>query len=145
MVIWGDSASAADTIIDGGGTNRCATLIADDADKGGNTALAKITLRNGNVMSRFVQENYEDCGAGARGGYLLNCIVENCTARYGGGVADATTERCIIRNCTAELGGGAHCSTLSTNYHYNTIFEKNHARQMVSAASAWEAKCHHAL
>jgi hypothetical protein len=129
---------AATTIIDGGGTNRCATLIADDADTGGKTALAYFTLRNGDVMSNYMAQEYEDCGGGARGGYLVDCVVENCTARYGGGVADATTERCIIRNCTAELGGGAHCGPLSTNYHYNTIFEKNHARQMVSAASAWK-------
>jgi len=145
VVIWGDSASAADTIIDGGGSNRCATLIADDAHAGDNTALVNLTLRNGDVMSNYMAQEYEDCGAGARGGFLLICIVENCTARYGGGVADATTECCIIRNCTAELGGGAHCNPLSTNRHYNTIFEKNHARQMVSAASAWENNNSHRL
>lgn len=134
--ILGDSAT--NTIIDGGGTNRCATLIADDADMGDSTALAYFTLRNGNVMSRFVQENYEDCGGGARGGYLVDCIAENCTARYGGGVADTTTERCIIRNCTAELGGGAYGNPFSFTYHYNTIFEKNHANQLVGAAISLE-------
>ncbi len=134
--ILGDSAT--NTIIDGGGTNRCATLIADDADTGGNSALAYFTLRNGDVMSNYMAQEYEDCGGGARGGYLVDCIVENCTARYGGGVADTTTERCIIRNCTAELGGGAYGNALSFPYHYNTIFEKNHARQIVSAAVALE-------
>lgn len=87
--ILGDSAT--NTIIDGGGTNRCATLIADDADTGGNSALAYFTLRNGDVMSNYMAQEYEDCGGGARGGYLVDCIVENCTARYGGGVADTTT------------------------------------------------------
>jgi len=145
VVIWGDSASAADTIIEGGGTNRCATLIADDVDMGGNTALVNLTLRNGNATSRVIAEDYKDCGAGARGGYLLNCIVENCMARYGGGVADAITECCIIRNCEAEVGGGANCSRLSISQHYNTIFEKNHANQMVSAAFAWENNNNHRL
>lgn len=138
VLIMAYPGSAADTIIDGGGTNRCATLIADDVHTGADTRLADLTLRNGDVMSNYMAQEYEDCGGGVRGGYLADCIIENCTARYGGGVADATTERCIIRNCTAELGGGAHCGPLSTNYHYNTIFEKNHARQMVSAASAWK-------
>ena len=103
---------AASTIIDGYGTNGCVFCYAS----GYKTAptFTGFTLRNGDVTG---EPNYAD-GGGAAGGTLVDCVIEDCTARWGGGTYQANTMRCIIRRCTATSNGGA-CAEEGT--HRNTL------------------------
>lgn len=105
-------AGANRTIVDGGGTQRCATL-------SDGTTLQGFTLRNGHDNSHY------GCG-GVLGGVLVNCIVENCNGIECGGVRGSDTLRCIIRNCTSTvciLGGGTHRNSLLYGLRCNRIFE----------------------
>ncbi len=88
------------TVIDGGGTNRCAAL-----SKG--TTLEGFTLRNGLF--------------GASDGTLEKCIIENCVnTGWGYVLSGANTHRCIVRNCmysstqhdNIAVGGGVHRDSL---------------------------------
>ena len=81
------------TIIDGGGTNRCATLGTDGGQT--NTVLRGFTLRNGNANGSSVS-TARQYGGGVYGGTLENCVVANCEAQYGGGVCDANLANCSI-------------------------------------------------
>ncbi|MBQ9432033.1 MAG: leucine-rich repeat protein, partial [Kiritimatiellae bacterium] len=99
LIAFGD---ADDTIIDGGGTNRCACLGSDSSQT--NTILVGFTLRNG-VASY---------GGGACGGTLKNCIIEgNRAIECGGGVSYSVLEDCQLRNNVAGYGGGAYMSILN--------------------------------
>ncbi len=82
------------TIIDGGGTTRCANLQS--------SRLTGFTLRNG----RSVSTNDQDGGGGAKWGTLVECVLENNVANYGGGAYDSHLIRCIVRDNTAGDGGG---------------------------------------
>ena len=82
------------TIIDGGGTTRCANLQS--------SRLTGFTLRNG----RSVSTNDQDGGGGAKWGTLVECILENNVANYGGGAYDSHLIRCIVRDNNAGDGGG---------------------------------------
>lgn len=81
------------TIIDGGGTNRCATLGTNGGQT--NTVLRGFTLRNGNANGSSVRTNRQ-YGGGVYGGTLEDCVVANCEARRGGGVCDANLLNCSI-------------------------------------------------
>ena len=91
------------TIVDGGGTNRCATL-GDSTNDVVKTTLVGFTLRNGGTMH----------GAGVFGGILEDCIVTGNHADYdgtkyrgfGGGLQQCFAYHCIISNNTATGGGG---------------------------------------
>ncbi len=92
------------TIVDGGGTNRCATLGAERTDAV-KTTLVGFTLRNGR----------NDHGAGVRGGILEACIVTGNYAGkdddpsfrgYGGGLQCSIAFRCIVSNNVSSAGGG---------------------------------------
>jgi len=125
----------ADTFIDGGNTNRCATL-------GWDTVLTGFTLCNGNATNENVTvangfgggalfgtlnqcelvENTADNGGGAHGSVLNNCLITHNTANENGGGAD----NCALYNCTvsqntAEDGGGVYAST-----NYNSIVWGNY-------------------
>ena len=82
------------TIIDGGGTTRCANLQS--------SRLTGFTLRNG----RSVSTNDQDGGGGAKWGTLVECVLENNVANYGGGAYDSHLIRCIVRDNNAGDGGG---------------------------------------
>ena len=82
------------TIIDGGGTTRCANLQS--------SRLTGFTLRNG----RSISTNDGDGGGGAKWGTLVECILENNVANYGGGAYDSHLIRCIVRDNNAGDGGG---------------------------------------
>ena len=99
------------TIIDGGGTQRCATL--DDWSwYPTNTVLTGFTLRNGRA----------DEGGGALGGTLNNCILSGNTAGYyGGGARNSTLNNCTVTGNTAGEGGGV----ASCFYVYNSIIWGN--------------------
>ncbi len=91
---------AENTIIDGGGTNRCATLGSNTNDVV-KTTLIGFTLKNGSV------EAADGYGGGARGGILKRCLIkENHSAQYGGGLADSIVQNSIIVNNLADDDGG---------------------------------------
>lgn len=112
---------AAATIIDGGGTNRCATL-------GGNTndvvktTLVGFSLRNGTA----------DIGGGTKGGRLEDCVIHGNTSTLqsgnicGGGAAHAELYRCIVRNnvCNDDGGGVSGCVL------YDCLIVGNHSENM---------------
>ena len=96
------------TIVDGGGTNRCAYLGfgTNDVVK---TTLVGFTLSNG------CGHNEEKHGTGAFGGILKNCIISGNQAGndadasfrgFGGGLYQSIAFQCIISNNTATAGGG---------------------------------------
>ena len=113
--------SAATTVIDGGHTNRCATL---GSSMGfayhTNTVLVGFTLRNGeaNHAGVTVAQNF---GGGSFWGTLVNCTLSDNNARYGGGAFRGTLENCEIFRNTAfhsigdgdGSGGGAMSCQLS--------------------------------
>ena len=91
-------------IVDGGGTNRCATL-------GPNVKLVNFTFRNGRAA----------VGGGVWGGAVSNCTIEACVAtEYGAAVANCKVSQATITGCTLPLsssrvaihGGIAADSTL---------------------------------
>ena len=128
-------------VVDGGGTNRCATL-RDDTNSGyghgpkDETTVVGLTFRNGRanygggtlggtLNGCELSGNYADSGGGSYGGTLIDCdVLDNRAKRAGGGVSWATAVRCrIVGNevrpeepATGEWwwlsGGGSDESTL---------------------------------
>jgi len=90
------------TIIDGGGTNRCATLGISSAHT--NTVLVGFTLRNGYNSSY---------GGGSYGGMLNNCMLSGNSAFYGGGAAYSALNNCTLSGNSASYGGGSNYGTLN--------------------------------
>ena len=79
------TAGAKETIIDGGGTNRCADLGGADESGRTNTVLRGFTIRKGYI---------KECGGGVRGGTVIACIVtDNTAGDLGGGVC-----RSVVRD-----------------------------------------------
>lgn len=128
------------TIVDGGGTNRCATLGQMGRYGENKSTIVGVTLRNGFAKHEEVphhgtvtivdDEYYSNlssgCGGGAYGGILIDCIVQsNHADDYGGGLYDSSAIRCLIVDNEVGLtgervksggvwayGGGASGSTL---------------------------------
>ena len=110
-------AGAEETIIDGGGTKRCALLQS--------SRLTGFTLRNG----RSISTNDEDGGGGAKWGTLVECILENNVANYGGGAYDSHLYRCIVRDNTAGDGGGFYYGNATDCLVvYNSAYQGGGAR-----------------
>ncbi len=115
---------AADTIIDGGGTNRCAYL----GEMAGDilTVLDGFTLANGRVYISWIGIG----GAGVRGGTVKNCVIRDCKVEgawggyggEGGGAWGCRLERCEIKGCSAIAGGG-----LRDGVAYGCVFSGNYA------------------
>jgi hypothetical protein len=109
------------TIIDGGGTNRCATLgvtrglLTDPVPT--NTVLTGFTLRNGakNVSMIIYPEGITvftlQEGGGSSCGTLNNCILTGNSGNRGGGSYFGTLNNCILIGNTSLTAGGAagHC------------------------------------
>lgn len=109
------------TVIDGGGTNRCAYLEASSLVNGPRIALHGFTLTNGKLVGTPGDMFDAEYGAGACRGELVNCIVSNCQTTsacgYGAGVARLTADNCLICGNRATGGGdeavgGAYDSVL---------------------------------
>lgn len=81
---------AAKTVLDGEGVRRC-------FDDYGWATLVGFTLRNGRAVG--------DCGGGACGGALTDCVISNCTAMAGGGAALAVLTNCLVVCNRAEADG----------------------------------------
>ena len=117
------------TIIDGGGTTRCA-----DLGERNFSYLQGFTLRNGrhmNVGTTPGQGEEGTGGGGAKGGFLIDCAIENCHSTFGGGAFHSEIHRSIIRDCSAYEGGGAIFGK-----YCNCLFDRNWATQGGAASSA---------
>ncbi|MCL1910087.1 MAG: InlB B-repeat-containing protein, partial [Kiritimatiellaeota bacterium] len=91
-----------DTIVDGGGTVRAATLAT--ATRQFQTKLNGFTLRNGNATTAGnVQRQY---GGGVYGGTVTDCVITDNLGRYGGGVAFSVVSDCDVSRNTAQYYGG---------------------------------------
>lgn len=90
-------------IIDGGGTNRCATLGASAGQT--NTVLRGFTLRNGNASGSAVI-NFKGGGGGVCCGTVEGCHIYGNTAASGGGAYESHLENCVIARNKVELAGG---------------------------------------
>ena len=88
---------AAHTFIDGGGVKRCATLGVIKKLNQRNTVLIGFTLRNGKKQYRDGQLESAD-GGGVIFGTLINCVICDSVADYGGGVRDANLIQCVLKN-----------------------------------------------
>ena len=110
-------AGAAETIIDGGGTARCALLQS--------SRLTGFTLRNG----RSISTNDEDGGGGAKWGTLVECVISNNVANYGGGAYDSYLYRCVVTDNTAGDGGGFYYGNATDCLVvYNSAYQGGGAR-----------------
>jgi len=92
-------------VIDGQGVARCATV-------GANVTLKNFTFRNG----------FADFGGGVRGGTLVGCRIERCTADLGGGAYGAVLSNCTVSGCTAAESGAAlgDCTAVGCELTGNT-------------------------
>lgn len=98
---------AATTIIDGGGSQRGATLCTYFDPYATNTVLTGFTLRNGYTT---------DVGGGSVGGTLNNCtLVGNNAYSSGGGSYGGTLNNCMLTGNSAGYGGGASGGTLNNS------------------------------
>ncbi|MCL1921271.1 MAG: InlB B-repeat-containing protein [Kiritimatiellaeota bacterium] len=104
---------ASATFINGGGTNRCATLYVMGYNAmATNTVLVGFTLTNGNANATGVADN--GYGGGALGGTLINCTLSGNQANDGGGAYEGTLINCTLSgNKAYDDGGGAYEGTLT--------------------------------
>ena len=117
---------AAATIIDGGGTNRCAVLGSAESDT--DTVLSGFTLRNGyttgsgggvwygTLYDCVITNNIaEGSAGGACYGVLHNCVLAGNTSvtASGGGAWGSTMYCCLLEKNTAKNGGGAYNGVLA--------------------------------
>lgn len=110
------------TIVDGGATNRCATLGEIDQT---NSCLYAFCLTNGaehhgggssggTLEHCLISGNSAvSSGGGALGGRFKDCTIVSNTAAYGGGVYEGSLTKCVItKNSVSAIGGGTYNATL---------------------------------
>jgi len=96
------------TIINGGGTTRCATLAPfTPPEIRTNTVLVGFTLTHG-----FAKE---ERGGGSHGGTLNNCVLSGNRAEDGGGAAYGVLNNCTLSGNKATGPGGAACANTLNN------------------------------
>ena len=102
------SDGAAHTFLSGDGVGRCAELL----DAGGHPAktivLEGFTLRDG-------WDDSELGGGGVLGGQLLNSVLTDNYAAFGGGASCAELENCLLAGNAAEVSGGGAIASLLLN------------------------------
>lgn len=99
------------TVVDGGGTNRCATLSLKTVSDGvleTNTVLRGFTLRNGNA-SGAATTVYKKYGGGSYHGSLRNCVLADNRAESGGGAFYSALADCVVSGNVADRYGGGAC------------------------------------
>ena len=98
------------TIIDGAGSQRCATLGGASTDTA--TVLTGFTLRNGQLPSP------SNSGGGSAYGTINECVFTNNYAYYGGGSYYGVLNRCkFIENTAWSYGGGSYYGTISDSLY----------------------------
>ena len=128
------------TIIDGGGTNRCATLGTNAGET--NIVLRGFTLRNGNASGAAVRQWY-GYGGGVSGGTVENCVLVNNEAFWGGGGAsDAVLRGCSVvgNRCDEWYGGGIYWARSGFSATECYIAD-NRASRGAAVYSAYAASC----
>ena len=110
------------TIIDGGGTNRCASLtngasltgfiLTNGYANDGNGGSVWCASTNALLTNCVVTGNSAYEGGGVYGGTLCRCALTGNSAVYGGGAAESTLNGCTLIGNWASYGGGASASTL---------------------------------
>ena len=109
------------TVLDGGGSTRCAYV-------GAGAVLSGFTLTNGHADNGagvycdnsgvvkycvIVGNSAHDDGGGAYGGTLNNCTLTGNSAYYnGGGASGGTLKNCTLTGNSARDGGGAYAGAL---------------------------------
>ena len=126
---------AESTVIDGGGTNRCATLGIDFVRAAGldeplqtKTLLSGFTLQNGLAKD----------GGGARFGTLVRCeVFGNVSTNYAGGIDRARISYCVISNNSGASAGG-----ISSCIADNCLVVGNFAQNTAGGcANSWLLNC----
>ena len=103
-------------IIDGGGSNRCATLVAHTsssslpADRFG-TKLIGFTLRNGIGVGPGGWSSWHGNGGACQGGTLIDCRITGSSSTFGGGGYGSALIDCLIEANSATQGGGLYNCT----------------------------------
>ncbi len=109
-----------ETVIDGNGKLRCASLGTTT-----NTVIEGFTLQNGSASDgggsyygtlnncTLSGNTAEQTGGGSYYGTLNNCTLSGNTARYGGGSCYGTLNNCTLNGNTATYGGGSYYGTLN--------------------------------
>ena len=100
------SGGAGATVISGGGTGRCATLVADSVEQNA-TVLSGFTLTDG-CATNVSPAAHSGYGGGALGGTLRNCILTGNAARSGGGAYSCIMSNCTVSGNMAFCGGGVY-------------------------------------
>ena len=130
------------TVIDGGGSSRCATLSTkmvwadyEHYPDETNTVLQGFTLQNGRLDENGGQYSY--CGGGAYGGTLVECRIKNNRANGGGGAAFAYLYQCVVEdNYVGDDGGG-----IMNSQAYNTLIVNNYANNWEGSKAGGGASC----
>jgi hypothetical protein len=125
------------TIIDGGGTNRCVSVLTN-ANLTGFTITNGSAYNGGGIWSPLLDASIVNCvlvgnsssfGGGAYGGTLYNCRLSGNTAYWdGGGANSATLYNCTLSgnsSANPRPGGAFACSLNNCIVYYNSPF--NHS------------------
>ena len=115
------------TFIDGGGTQRCATLGSGPMHK--SSMLDGFTLRNGRSSGN---------GGGTLSGTINDCVfTNNYAVSHGGGAAYGDLDRCrFFNNASGNFGGGSFSGTIN-----NSLYRMNTAVQGGGAYSGMLNNC----
>ena len=124
------------TFVDGGATNRCATL---SLDKSTSSVLTGFTLCNG--IATGLQAWH---GGGSSGGTLNWCVISNCQAvadsgssyAYGGGAYYGNLYNCRISG-NIVMGNKAYGGGACGSYLYGCLVDGNEARSSDAAGYAY--------
>lgn len=109
------------TFINGGWTNRCATLGREESQT--NTVLRGFSLVKGDATTDNVLLLW-NCGGGVCCGSVYDCVISECSASKGGGAYYGRLESCLLTDNEAETyGGGSYYGE-----RVNCTIYGNHAR-----------------